>query len=197
LVARAQPVRPLAGYDLYAHADQSDASTFIGRSDWQGNVRVPPGPQPLRTLYVKNGDQLLARLPIVPGEYPDVTVMLPDDSPRLEAEGFVTGLQEQLIDLMVRRTVLMMRIRQRIADEEFDEAEELVGQLRSLPTRDDLVRELRNRRQSFATDDRRIRSKIDKLFDDLAKRLHKHLDPREIETVQNELFAAQSGRETS
>ena len=79
LVARAQPDRPLSGYDLYASADQAARSTFIDRSDWQGSVEVPSGTDPLQTLFVNNGGQLLARLPLVPGEYQDVTVMLPDD----------------------------------------------------------------------------------------------------------------------
>lgn len=190
LVTRARLDRPLAGYDIVARDDESSRPTLIGRSDWRGVVPVPPGPTPLRILYVKNGDQVLARLPLVPGEQETATVLLPDDAPRLEAEGFVIGVQEQLIDLMVRRTVLIMRIRQRIEDGQLDEAAQLIVQLQSLPTRDDLVRELRNHRQVFATDDRRVRSKIDKLFDDLSRRLRKNLDPAEIEAVRDALARA-------
>ena len=160
-----------------------------------GGFRLPAFS--LQTLFVNNGGQLLARLPLVPGEHQDVTVLLPDDSPRWEAEGFVVGLQEQLIDLMVRRTELLMRIRQRIGAEDYEGADTLIDQLLSLPTRDDLVRESRNRRTSFATDDRRIRSKINKLFDDLTKRLHKNLDPRDIDAVRDELAAARPSQATT
>ncbi len=190
LVARSQPDRVLAGYDLFARNPASPRSTFVGRTNWEGIVEVIPGPTRLQVLYAKNGEEVLARLPLVPGEWKSVTAMLADDGPRLQAEGFLTALQERLVDLVTRRTILTRRIRQHIAEGHLDDGAKLVDELRALPSREELLRELRERKRSFATDDRRVRRKIDRLFDDLRIRLTKHLDPQEIESLRNELDKA-------
>ena len=48
---------------------------------------------PLYLYFVKNGDTLLARLPIVNGIKPIEQADLPDDRRRLETEAFLKGLQ--------------------------------------------------------------------------------------------------------
>jgi hypothetical protein len=196
LADRAQPDRPLVGYDVYVRDRESTHLSFIGRSNWQGVVDIPAGPDQLQVLYAKSGQQVLARLPLVTGEQELVTALLDDDGPRLDAEGFLTGLQEQLVDLAARRTIQTTQIQQRIAGGQWDQAEELIDALRELPTRDALVQQLRQRKQSFATDDVRVRRETNRLFDELERRIDKNLDPREIETLREELAHARGTKGT-
>ncbi len=65
------PDFPLIGYELYDKELDSTSMTFIGRTDWNGRLLVERNDKPLRLLYVKNGGAVLARLPIVPGLYPN------------------------------------------------------------------------------------------------------------------------------
>ena len=110
LQSRTEPRRPLGGYDVYSYPPgQKTAVTRVGRTDRQGQLLIPPTDVPLRVLLVRSGNEVLARLPIVPGLEPQLTALIANDDQRLAAEGFITGLQEELVDVFARRKILMMR----------------------------------------------------------------------------------------
>ena len=133
--SRTEPKRPLAGYDIYSYPPgQKTAVTRVGRTDRQGQLLIPPADAPLRVLLVRSGNEVLARLPMVPGLEPRLTAEISNDDQRLAAEGFITGLQEELVDVFARRKILMMRIRAAIEAKQFDRASELFDELRRLPT---------------------------------------------------------------
>ena len=154
----------LAGYDVYYRLPGEKTSTFIGRTDWRGEIEVPADENDIKIMYVKNGGRILARLPIVPGHRASVSAPLTDDSRRLEAEGFLKGIQEQMVELTARRRVLALRIRKAISDKRVEKAEQLLDEMRGLQTRDDLNRKMRERQQSFSSDDRSTQDRIDKMF---------------------------------
>ena len=105
------------GYDIYSRRPGVEVSEFIGRTDWRGLLQIDPDEEsPVRVLYVKNGSRLLGKLPVIPGQMLELTAPIRNDDGRLEAEGVVLGLKENLIDLVARREVLSSRIRARIED---------------------------------------------------------------------------------
>ena len=67
--------------------------TFVGRTNWNGILKVEPTEDPLRLLYVKNGGAILARLPLVPGLYSQVVADLSGDDIRLQAEAYIRVLR--------------------------------------------------------------------------------------------------------
>ncbi len=77
---------------------------------------------PLYLYYVKNGDVILARLPIVHGMQAQEVAELPDDSRRLEAEALLRGLQGEIIDVVARRKIFEMKIDKRIKDDRIEDA---------------------------------------------------------------------------
>lgn len=186
LRSRSDPERKLAGYDLYAYGPESKATEHLGRTGLDGGIDVPPGPQRLRLLLVKHGDALVARLPIVPGESPRLTALVPDDDRRLQAEGLIVGLQENLVDLVVRRTILVAQVRSAIQDGRLDEARQFIDELRRLRTQQQFLLQLEQERQRLVTTDPVVQRKIDKLFDDTTKLLGSHLLPQELETLEAE-----------
>ncbi|MCX7426770.1 MAG: hypothetical protein NTW96_14225 [Planctomycetia bacterium] len=193
LMTRTEPKHVLAGYDVYAHPPDSTATTlFLGRTDAQGGIRVPAAEHPVRVLMVKNGGTLLARLPIVPGLAPELVAEIPDDDQRLAAEEYITGLQEDLLDVYVRRQVLLTRAEKHIEDGEFDKAAQLVDELEGLETRSELLRKLDQQQRKLATDDARVGKKIDALFADTRTLLEKFLDPEPIEKIGRDLVSARS-----
>ncbi len=194
LRARGDARRKLAGYDVYARLPDEKNTHWIGRSDWQGRLAIGRDEHPLKILYVKNGSRLLARLPLVVGAAENLTAELTDDSLRLEAEGFLRGLQEEFIDLVARRKVLAMRIRRRVEENKLAEAEQLLDEMRQLETRQGLERRIRERQATFQTRDRAQQDRINRLFRDTRTLLQKHLDPGEIDALRDELAEAQRGQ---
>ncbi len=192
LQSRSDAGQLLAGYGVYTRLPDSKTTSLLGRSDRRGRLTVPPTGRehPLRMLTVRNGGELLAQLPIVPGMEPELTARIANDDRRLEAEGFVTGLQEEMVDLVTRREVLFILTRARIKDGKFDEASELIEELRRLPTAHDFSLMLKARQKKVRSDDDGVQAKIDVLFRDTLQLLGKHLDPNAIEEVWQELRTA-------
>ena len=190
LQSRTAPKQPLAGYDIYARLPTGKSATLVGRTDRQGRLVVPPVEDPLRVLLVKNGGELLARLPIVPGLEPQLTAEVAADDWRLEAEGLITGLQEELVDLVARREVLIARIRARIQAKQLDKAGQLADELRRLPAVQQFLLRLTNMRQKLVSNDAAVQRKIDALLADTRKLIDKHLDPRGIDEIERELTSA-------
>jgi hypothetical protein len=85
---------------------------------------------PLYLYYVKNGDTVLAKLPIITGYNPVELADLPDDRRRLEAEAFIRGLETEVLDAIVRRKIFIKRIETHIERKEAQQAKDLLNQLR-------------------------------------------------------------------
>ena len=94
---------PLIGYEIYEKELKSTKMTFVGRTDWDGRLHVDQDEHPLRLLYVKNGGAVLARLPFVPGHTPLQIADLTGDDLRLQAEAYIRGVENSIIDLVALR----------------------------------------------------------------------------------------------
>lgn len=172
--------------------DKDNPPVLLGRSDWRGMVDVPPGDHPIRLVYVKNGNRLLARLPIVPGLEATQTVELMNDDLRLQAEAFIAGVRNKIMDVVTRRAVLAARIRARIEENKIAEAEELMTEFRSLETRRDLSGLLDQEAQRFIAQDRVTQRKIDILFSDTRELLAKYIKPEENDQLSQLIRQRQS-----
>jgi len=193
LQGRVAPKRPLAGYEVISLGRDPSRAELLGRTDYRGRIEVSPGDDPYRVLMIKSGGELLARLPMVPGLTPTLVAEVPDDSARLEVEGIVTGLQENLVDLVARREVLLARARARVEEDKLEEARKLIAELRQLRTREQFAQILRQQRPLFSTPDKAVQSKIDKLFSDTEELLARYLDPAEISQLEAEIRRASEG----
>ena len=195
LQSRTDPKRVLSGYSVVAHPPGSKTTTFLGRTDSRGKLTIEPAAQPLRLLVISSGGVPLARLPVVPGLEPELVAAIPNDDERLEAEGFVTGLQEQMVDLVTRREVLLTRARARIDAGKLEEADAMIEELEALGrAQDDLELELAEQQKATISPDPAIQAKIDKLFSDTRKLMEKHLQDEPVEQVARQLRQARSGK---
>jgi hypothetical protein len=194
LRSRTEPDRPLVGYEVFSHPPGVKATRRLGATDRRGELRVGPGTaSPLRVVLVLSGDRPLARLPLVPGLEPVLTAGIPDDEGRLEAEGLITGVQERLVDLVTRREVLYVRAKQRIDDRRFDAARQLIDELTRLPDATQFRLHLDNERKRIGTDDPRVQTRIDALFDDTRQLIDQHLTPDLAEQLRQQLRTAEGG----
>ena len=171
--ARDESAQPLFGYQVFVRPPGEGESKLIGTTDWQGQVTIPVSEQALQIVYIKNGGLLLARLPIVVGQEPEVEASIPDDRQRLRAEGFIRGIQDELVDTVARREAIALQIQRQIQSEflteaDLDKADQLLQKLRDLSADVELARELERGRPNYSSPDNATQNRIDRLFRDTA-----------------------------
>ncbi len=190
LKSRSNPDRLLVGYDVHSQPPGSKTTELIGRTDIRGSVTVGPSESVLRTLYIKHGGALLARLPMVPGVTGQLEVKIADDDLRLEAEGFISGVQQELVDTVSRRAMLFARAQSQLEAGNFEETDTLVRELRTLGDPNKLATMLDQRKKSTFTDDAAMQRKIELMFDDTRKLLFEYVDPQQVEALAEQLRKA-------
>jgi hypothetical protein len=168
LRSRSDAAKPLVAYEVYRRVGDEEPE-LLGHTDDQGAIVIPATEGSLQTLVIRNGKQLLARLPIVPGQEESLTAEVVDDDARLAAEGFVASMDSRALDLVARREVIASRIRARLKDGQLPEAQQLLDQYRRLESRADLNRDLDRYRQQVVTSDKLTQVRIDRLLADAQK----------------------------
>jgi len=190
--ARHDATQGLTGYEVFRREPLATISQALGLTDTTGSVEIPPGDSKVTLLFLRSEGQLLAKVPVVPGAKPLVEVPVADDTARLRAQASLTSLTEQLIDTVAQRNILIARVRDRLKNNQIDQAQELYTDLDSLPGRaqfDQLISSAENRKLN-RSDDPRIQARIEKLFADTRKLLGRFLSTKQISKLQGELTAA-------
>ena len=182
--------QPLEGYEVWARKpnDTKDIkSEFIGKTDWQGNVTIPPANPGLRLLYIKRGARALRKLPVIPGFKDRLVSQLPNDDTRLFAEGVINGYGNDIINLVVQRELLETDIDGALKNNKFEEAKTKMREYQDLETPADLKIRMSNeevRLKSMTTDKREF-DFISQMFNNLRQLLNsKVADSRAIEFQQ-------------
>lgn len=195
LHARGEEDHPLIGYEVYQRELDSKSMTLVGRTDWNGCLRIEQTDEPLRLLYVKNGGAVLARLPMVPGWTERAVADLAGDDMRLQAEAYIRGVQNAIVDLVAIRELLAARIRLRIEQGEIEQAEELLNKLRAQPTNEKIADDMGRKQTMFLSAVGRNanqRRKIDEMFATTRDLLAKHISPRVVRELEGEVRQAQT-----
>jgi hypothetical protein len=190
LRSRTNAEKPLVGYEVQSQNVEEETLSRVGLSDQQGALVVQPGKSRVQVLFVKNGGQLLARVPIVPGADRELSLPLPDDDMRLAAEARLSALREELIDVVARRNILIARVKQKIEKRDYDAADKLLRSLDELPGRSQFDLTITTASRILKSDDPQIQRRIDNLFNATRTLLTQFLDMRPINEVHDELNAA-------
>jgi hypothetical protein len=145
-------------------------------------------------LYVKNGGAVLARLPIVPGLYPTAVADLSGDDMRLQAEAYIRGVQNSIIDLVAIRELFKARIRLRLERGEMKQAEELLTALRDQPTSEKLYDQVGKKHAVFinqlGSGNANQRRKVDEMFSNTRELLSQHITPKLVRDLEADVIAA-------
>ncbi|TWU17093.1 hypothetical protein Pla52o_54300 [Novipirellula galeiformis] len=194
LHAQKDPDFPLIGYEIYDRNLESGEMAFVGRTDWNGRLTIDATDSPLHLLYVKNGGAVLARLPIVPGFKPRVVADLSGDDMRLQAEAYIRGVQNAIIDLVAIRELLAARVRLRLRNGEMDEARDLLFALREQPTHERISEDMDKKLTAFLNDpgakNPNQRRKIDEMFSQTQDLLSKQITPAKVRALEEDVIAA-------
>jgi hypothetical protein len=185
---------PLVDYELVEQDAKSQEVSLLGRTNQQGRVEIPPAAAPFRLLYVRHGDRVLARLPIIPGWQGQVTAPINSDDARLAAAAFIATLRQEIVDTVARRQILAARLQRRIAASELDDAQKLLTEFQRLPTPHDFASRLQTAKPQFAGGHPRGQEHIDKLFADASEALRQYLDPQELDRLETQLAQAKAAQ---
>ncbi|MCM2373329.1 DUF3421 domain-containing protein [Aporhodopirellula aestuarii] len=194
LHAKGEPNEPLIGYEIYDKELDSTSMTFVGRTDWNGKLTVGKIDRPLRLLYVKNGGAVLARLPIVPGHHEMAVADLAGDDMRLQAEAYIRGVQNAIIDLVAIRELFKARITMRIKEGKLKEADELLEMLRNEPSNERIANDMGKKQTMFLKAIGRNpnqQRKVDEMFSTTRELLSKHINPKIVNDLEEALIEAQ------
>ena len=184
---------PLIGYDIYRASSEKKPPVFIGRTNRQGMLNIAPSDDPLQILLVKHGDQWLGRLPLVVGLTPQYAMVLHDDPQSIAFEALRARVQDAAVDNAALREMLLGRLKKRIESQQFNAAEQLLRELRQLPTERECVKTAAAESREIAADNPALQAKIDailteaqtalasqsdaKMLDELAEQIRKGLEP--------------------
>ena len=181
LVSRGQPSAPLEGYDVL------DGPDLLGRTDRRGQATVPPGKMALRMLTIRRGEATLAKLPIVPGLTPEMTLPVAADDGSLALEAQLAALEDNLIDLVARRQVLAARIRAAAKNRDQAGGQALLTQLRSITPADTLATQLGQTEQSLASASPEAQARLRPKLDSLKQLLDKFRAESPADMLETEL----------
>jgi hypothetical protein len=115
------------------------------------------------------------------------------DDNRLQAEAYVKSMETTILDLVMRRQVLAVQIRNLIDERKYQNAEQLLSELRDLPTQEQLAQMLGRQQDQVFDQNSMIQGKIDKLFGDTKGIIFKYIDAQLASDLARELTQAQSG----
>ncbi len=188
LNSTAQPAQPLAGYEIYAVTAAGEKPVFLGRTDRHGSLSIAPaGEHPLQILLVKQGDQWLARLPLVAGLEPRLSVAVAQDDRRIDLERWSAGAGDAAVDLTARREALASRVKARIAAGQLQEAESLLKELRQLPSVKDLLASQTAKLKKDMPDDPVFQGKADAILKDVRNVLSSQLDAKAADKLATQI----------
>ncbi|XZE44242.1 hypothetical protein SH467x_003842 [Pirellulaceae bacterium SH467] len=186
----------------YPKPEVTDATIAIDESAPKAPPKPPKPPKgevqinvPLYLYYVKNGDTLLARLPIVTGYYPFDEAKLPDDRRRLETEAFLKGLQNEVLDLVVRRKILESRVNSKLKEGKLSEAQAILEDLKRIKNYERMSEQIESV-QRRATDESRgrvgpvLQKKIDEMVDSTRKIMQQWLQDDLLRDLENKVNEA-------
>ena len=195
LTNRKDPPEPLAGYEIFSVRPGYKASDLLGKTDWAGSFKVDQHEEyPLRVLYVRSGKRVLARLPMVPGYYPESSQKMFNDDIRIRAEGAVRGFENNLLDLIARRQTLKIQTEMALGKKDFKRAKSLIDDFAALKTGKDFAIEVASESRKFASKDPREQKKIDYLFSEINRLVAQKLKPSELSDLQVLLRETKEGK---
>src|SRR5690606_22432627 len=191
LHAQRDPSSPLVGYELYERQLDSPEMTFVGRTDWDGRIRIEKSDTVMRLLYVKNGGAVLARLPVVPGQTELEIADLVGDDQRLRAEAYIRGTQNAIVDLVAIRQLFAARIRMRLEKGQLQEAKELLETLREEPTYEKIAADMGRKLTQLKGRNAAEQARIDRMFAQTREMLVKNISPGLLRQIEDAVLEAE------
>jgi len=181
--------QPLAGMEVFVAEGGSAGPLLLGCTDRTGALRVPRAAEAnaLRILLVGDREGFLARLPVAPGWQYELVATLPVEPGQLLVEALLAGLRNEVIEAATRREVLLTRAELYLADGQAAEAEQMLQQIRKLPTPEQMLRRLVEYQSQSTPADQNARSRLEAQVSETKKLIEGALDPKPVDQLAETL----------
>lgn len=199
LISREKDAEPIPGIEIWSRRigmTKDDPSEFIGKTDWEGSISIPPDDNQLRLIYVKRGSRALKKLPIIPGLYSAVTSSVPNDTVRLFAQGVITGFQNDITALVIQRRVFEKDIESALKKSDVETAKQFLRDYQELDSPQDIRSRMTDeqvRLESMTSDKREI-DHIRRMFDNLNEVVSAEINKSRESELQSRVQQLSSAR---
>lgn len=141
--------RPLEDVEILAQRPGEKSPRLVGRTDSRGTIKLESNGD-VATVFLRSGDDLLARFPLVAGLDPSMTAQVDDNGRRLESGQLIARLSDELIDLVAQQTALKTRFRRQVVRGDSQEAAKTLAAMKSLNTSEAFLKSIEDRRASLS-----------------------------------------------
>ena len=155
-----------AKYGIFERTPDNEKGVLLGESNALGEFIVPYSPgSPVRRLMIREGNLLVARLPLIQGWKTSVPIAVPDDEVRIAAESAMMGIQEEVIDQITLRMILRGRI------ERYEQSGNTQGlakakmDLQRLKSREQFLVQLDLERRKHRSPDAVVQKRLETMFE--------------------------------
>lgn len=179
----------LAGYEVFAQTPGETTYRSLGLTDEEGQVVVQRGIGPVEMLLLRSDGQLLAKVPVVPGNGQKTEIPIADDVARLLAQDELNAFKERLIDVVARRNILVARIRAQLKVGKLEGVDDFLEDLNALPDRARFDRQLTDVQNTAAhkSENPRVQQKIDRMIADARRLLGRFLSVSDVTDIEAEV----------
>lgn len=151
--------------DVFEKVPGKDKPVLIGQSNLNGLFRLEAeSDRPFRLCQFRSGRTLIAQLPIVRGLETELVVPVSDDPIRLEAEAAIIRIQEEVVDVKARRSILNKRLEKAQNDGKDKLIRDTRAELSQLKDNERFLLELKQAQVRFRSDDPLVQRRIDRMF---------------------------------
>lgn len=199
LVSADKIKQPMEGIEVFSKPLDAPAEAepeLLGKTDWRGLIEIPSSEDGVRLVLLRRGTRGLRRLPIMPGLYPLLESNVPNDEARLNAEGVIKGMRNEILDLVANREVLEAQLGVALDNKDIEKATGLLDKYQQLP----LPQQLRGRmtddetRLTSQAKDAKEKDFITGMFDDLRKVLSDKVGESKETELRQRIQSAQQGQ---
>lgn len=160
----------LPSYTIFETEPQSKNRIELGKTDRKGFLTIPylQG-GPVRHIYIKEGEILIARIPLIQGWKSSFTIGIPDDETRIAAESVLLGIQEEVIDQIAYREILLARIARFEKNQDTAGVNKSRNELVRLKTREQFLAQLDVEKRKYHSEDPIVQRRIEIMFNNTRK----------------------------
>ena len=165
----------LAKYGIFERTAENEKGILLGETDSHGEFVVSYTPETrIRSLLVRDGELLVAKLPLIQSWKAVYPIKVPDDETRIAAESVLMGIQEEVIDQITLRMILKARIEKYEAMGNTQGLAKAKSELERLKSREQFLTQLELERRKFSSPDPIVQMRLEKMFDTTQKIIHQY-----------------------